>query len=126
MKPLRRNQQPFYYAKQVESEPLEDASGLNGQYGVMYGVPVKSWGNMAPTVGEKNTHQFGETLDYDHVLMPESGCEIDDYSVVWWGCDDIPRRNPDGSFSPPWTHEVKKVARSLNHETVALRQVNIR
>ena len=126
MQPLRRNQKTFYYAMRDSASPLYDYGGVNGQYGVLYGEPVKSCRNFAPAAGEKNTRQFGETLDYDEVLLPAPDCEADEYSVVWCGCDEPPVRNADGSFTPPWTHEVERVAGSLNNRLIALRRVDVR
>ena len=125
MMPLRRNQRSFWYASPTAVNPLEDSEGLNGQFGVRYGSPQEGKGNISPATGEKTTRQFGETLDYDEVLIPAPGCTLTEQSVLWVGCDQ-PRMNADGSFTPPWTHEVKCVAGSLNSTQVALRQVNVR
>lgn len=125
MQPLRRNQQPFYYANRVDSPPLSDDGGVNGQFGVIYSAPVEGSGNFAPATGEKYTQQFGETLDYDEVLLPDLKCDIDEYSVLWRDCEK-PLMNPDGTFTPPWTHEVKRVAGSLNGTLVAIKRVHVR
>lgn len=125
MKPLKRNQQPFWYANPIRVDALTDHIGPTGQFGVIYGEPQEGWGNFAPASGEKSERQFGVTLDYDIVLLPDPSCCICEQTVIWRDTPP-PISSDDGSFSPPWTHEVRGMAESLNGLLVALRRVHVR
>lgn len=126
MQPMRRNQRPYWYANLISVEPQEGEYGPTGQINTQYGAPVRGKGNIAPATGEKLTQQFGEVLDYDTVLLPRAGDMISETTVLWVDCVEKPIPNEDGSFTPPWTHEVKRVAGSLNNTLVALKQVTVR
>ena len=126
MQPMRRNQRPYWYANLVSVESQEGEYGPTGQVNTLYGTPVRGKGNITPATGEKLTQQFGEVLDYDTVLLPGTDDVISETTVLWLDCDEEPIPTEDGSFTPPWTHEVKRVAGSLNNTLVALKRVTVR
>ena len=134
MRCLNRNKTSFYYALYDTKDAILDEYGNeSGEYTVKYHKPEKAKANISAAMGETNTRQFGEDEAYDKVIVIENpDTPIDEHSVLW--IDTLPQltedgelaRNEDGEVITPWDYEVKKVARSLNSVSYAVRKVNIR
>lgn len=134
MRCMRRNKTSFFYALYEGKEVLKDEYGNeSGEYTVKYTAPLELKANISAAVGETNTRQFGEGEQYDKVIVMDTpDAPIDEHSVLW--IDTIPQLtesgelacNEDGEVITPWDYEVKKVARSLNSVSYAVRKVDIR
>ena len=134
MRCLNRNKTSFYYALYDTKDAILDEYGNeSGEYTVKYHKPEKVKANISAAMGETNTRQFGEDEAYDKVIVIENpDTPIDEHSVLW--IDTLPQltedgelaRNEDGEVITPWDYEVKKVARSLNSVSYAVRKVNVR
>lgn len=133
MKTLIRNKIEFYYALFERKVPKIDEYGNNtGEYEVQWQKPLKYLANISAAKGETSTMQFGESENYDRVIvMDNNSPNIDEYTVLW--VDTIPKLdsngllllNEDSSVVTPHDHIVKKVARSINSVSVAISKVNV-
>lgn len=134
MRCLHRNKVRFFYALYDKKEGIIDEYGnMTGEYAVTHGNPVEFYGNISAARGEMATCQFGENEAYDRILVLDNASpKIDEYTVLW--IDTIPklnkdgtlRKNSDGEVDTPYDYIVKKVARSLNSVSIAIRKVNVR
>lgn len=134
MRCLLRNKVRFFYALYDKKEEIIDEYGnMTGEYAVTHGNPVECYGNISAARGEMATCQFGENEAYDKILVLDNASpKIDEYTVLW--IDTIPKLNKDGTLrknsvgevDTPYDYIVKKVARSLNSVSIAIRKVNVR
>ena len=134
MKTLIRNKSKFYYALFESKIPKVDEYGNNtGEYEVRWGKPLEYSANISAAKGETSTRQFGESENYDRVIvMDNDSPNIDEYTVLW--VDTIPKldwdgslllNEDDGTIVTPYDHVVKKVARSINSVSVAISKVDV-
>lgn len=126
MRTLARNQVRIYYANFRKKIPLMDEYGnLNGEYEIVYDIPVEVNANVSAAKGESVTRQFGEDEAYDRVIvMDDPKVQIDTSSVLW--IDTLPEIKSDGSTDTPYDYIVKHVAPSLNSISIAVSKVNVR
>ena len=145
MKTLVRNKQKFYYALYVGSEPITDEYGNEtGEPIVEYSEPVEMWANISPTTGLSQTEQFGNLDSYDKVIVTDDlNCPIDEHSVLFLeiepetttaatheviesntvlGNDEIVQKTEE---VPKYDYIVKRVAKSLNSISIAIRKVDV-
>ena len=120
MRSLIRNQVPFYYAPYIGKDEMRDEYGnLSGEYEIIYGEPVKMYGNISAAQGETQTRQFGESETYDKVIVLDNPKTlINEYSILWVDTSPV-------SPETPQDYVVKKVARSLNGVSIAISKVNV-
>lgn len=125
MRTLRRNGQTFYYARFIKRESMRDENGnLTGESSIVYGKPIKSVGNISAAKGTTHTREFGESLDYDKVIVISGiNSAIDEFSVLW--IDTAPMLTEDGTTNTPWDFVVKKIAKSLNYTAIAVSKVSV-
>lgn len=133
MKCMQRNKSSFFYALYEGKEEIEDDYGnATGEYAVKYGNPTHYSANISAAKGETSTRQFGESEDYDKIIVFDNEAPlIDEYSVLW--VDTKPSLNEDGSLVKddngntvtPYDYIVKKVAKSLNVVSIAISKVNV-
>lgn len=125
MRGMVRNKQKFYYASYVgENEIIDEYGNATGEYAVSYGNPIKTAGNISAAQGEMQSRQFGESESYDKVIvLDDRNATIDEHSILW--VDTLPHLNEDGTTDTPYDYTVKKVARSLNGVSIAIRKVRV-
>ena len=131
MRCLTRNRVPFYYALYEGRTELKDEYGnATGQYEVHYSTPRKVFGNISAARGETVRRQFGESENYDKVLLiGDVRTPIDEYSVLWVDRHPILTDdgnlalNADGTPIAPNDYAVKKVARGLTCVSIAISKV---
>ena len=118
MSTLERNKQTIYYALYEGKEPLTDEYGNpTGEYEVLYSEPVLLKINVSAARGEYSTRQFGETENYDKVLVTDDiNIPITETSLLWID---------DTDTSKPHDYIVKKVAKSLNSVAIAVSKVSV-
>ena len=121
MRCMVRNKTEFYYASyKGETEILDDYGNATGEYKVSYSNPIKCFGNISAAQGEMQSRQFGESESYDKVIvLDDRNAPIDEHSILW--VDTLPKSNE----STPHDYTVKKVARSLNGVSIAIRKVRV-
>lgn len=125
MRCMVRNKSKFYYASYIgETEIIDEYGNHTGEYEVSYGNPIKIEGNVSAAQGEMQSRQFGESESYDKVIaLDDKNTLIDEYAILW--VDTLPSLNEDGSTDTPHDYVVKKVARSLNGVSIAIRKVRV-
>ena len=123
MKTLIRNKRPFYYCLFSDTVTIEDEYGNEtGEPRVVYGEPVKMLANISQATGQSNTEQFGNLENYDKVIVTDDlNCPIDESSVLF--IDKEPEYSLDGD--PMYDYTVRRVAKSLNSVSIAVRKVNV-
>lgn len=124
MRCLVRNRVKFYYASYVgETELVDEYGNATGEYAVSYSNPIALLGNISAAQGEMQSRQFGESESYDKVVVLDDRAPLDEHSILW--VDTLPVLNEDGTTDTPHDYIVKKVAKSLNGVSVAIRKVNV-
>ena len=126
MRCMVRNQSKFYYALYIGSTEIKDEYGNGtGEYEVSHSHPVIAYGNVSSARGETQVRQFGESESYDKVIVLDNpNAPINEYSILW--VDTLPHLNDDGTPNTPHDYIVKKVAKSLNSVSLAIRKVQVR
>lgn len=130
---MSRNKSRFFYALYVSKEGATDEYGnLTGGVSITYDKPHEHRANISAAKGETQTRQFGESENYDKVIVMDGDAPpIDEYSILW--IDTVPQLdekgelavNDDGEVLTPHDYIVKKVARSLNSVSIAISKVNV-
>lgn len=109
---------------------------------MLYSDAVKMRANISQATGQSNTEQFGNLENYDKVIVFEDlNCPIDENSVLFidkepeYG-DPIIIGYEDSQtvlgepvpiiYKPPlYDYTVRRVAKSINSVSVAVRKVNV-
>lgn len=130
---MSRNKSRFFYALYMSKEQgTDDWGNPTGGVDITYGDPQECRANVSAAKGETQTRQFGESENYDKVIVMEgSSPPIDEYSILW--IDRVPQLdengalalNDEGEVITPHDYIVKKVARSLNSVSIAISKVNV-
>ncbi len=118
MRTLERNKQTVYYANLLRATPIVDEYGNEtGQVRTQYTKPVELKISVSAARGETYLRQFGESLEYDRVLISSDlDLPITESSVLWIDQLDLTK---------PHDYVVKKVARSLNSVSYAVSRVSV-
>ena len=133
---LYRNKQPFWYALYDHTATEFDEYGNETNPHTVYTNPVKAYGNISAAMGEVDARQFGDTDNYDKVIvLGDSATPIDEYAVLWldkepevnlWGELIV---NANGDYVTPWDYIVRKVGRGLPNfgsAVIAVSKVNVK
>lgn len=132
MRTMHINKQKFWYALYDSKTAMTDEYGNTGEYQITYADPCEYSANISAAKGETMARQFGESLQYDKIIvMDRNAPAIDEYSVLW--IDTVPEldlyghlvTNEDGSVVTPYDYIVKKVAKSLNSISLAISKVTV-
>ena len=125
MRGLVRNKVDFYYAPyETKVEITDEYGNKTGEYELIYGKPVLCRGNISIGQGETQSRQFGDSVVYDKViLLCDTTIPIDEYSLLW--IDTLPDIGADGLPNTPHDYIVKKVAKSLNVLSIAIKKVTV-
>ena len=118
LRTLERNKQVIYYALFDGKEPVIDEYGnQTGEYEILYTPPTLLKINVSAARGEYSTRQFGDTENYDKVLMTDDlNVPITETSILWIDTLDTTK---------PHDYIVKKVAKSLNSVSIAVSKVSV-
>lgn len=118
LRTLERNKQVIYYALFDGKEPVIDEYGnQTGEYEILYTPPTLLKINVSAARGEYSTRQFGDTENYDKVLMTDDlSVPITETSILWIDSLDTLK---------PHDYIVKKVAKSLNSVSIAVSKVSV-
>lgn len=118
MMDLEANKSRIYYALYQGQVPVYDDEGNNtGAKRTGYSVPVPARLRVCPNKGEANAEPFGQSLDYDSIMITTEDLPIDEHSLVW--VRKVPALEEDGfypideasgEYITGHTHVVKMVA----------------
>jgi len=125
MRCLERNKQTFWYALYTGREEIQDEYGnATGQYKLTYDNPVSFRASVSAARGESETLQFGENVTYDKtIVLDETSPTLDEFTILW--IDTTPELDDSGATTTPHDYIVKKVAKGLNHITLAISKVTV-
>lgn len=117
MRTLKRNERGFWYA--LFDHVVNDG---DEPYNV-YRKPVYMTANVSAATGETQTAMFGNSQDYDRVIVTDDlNCQIDENAVLW--IDKFPEYDGDG-YPTAWDYIVKKVADPLDSFSIAVKKVDV-
>lgn len=118
MRTLERNKRLIYYALYEGDELIFDEYGNDtGASRLIYSEPLPYRLNVSAARGESSTRQFGDTENYDKVLVTtDMDIPITETSLLWIDSLDTTK---------PHDYIVKKVAKGLNSISFAVTKVNI-
>ena len=121
MRTLDYNKKTFYYCLFSEKEKIYDADGnFTGDYSSGYSEAVSAKGNISAASGSADIEQFGTGIEYDKVIVLQgTSWEIDEHTVLF--IDVEPSYDEDDV--PKFNYTVSRVAKSLNHTTLAIKRV---
>jgi hypothetical protein len=125
MRGMVRNKSKFYYASYIgKTEIIDEYGNATGEYAVSHGKPTECFGNVSAAQGEVQSRQFGESESYDKVIvLDDRNTPIDEYAILW--VDTLPKLNEDGTTDTPPDYTIRKVARSLNGVSIAIKKVKV-
>ena len=117
-----RNDSKFYYCLYADEETLTDENGNETGTRLVYEQPVEMFANISPATGLAQTEQFGNLENYDKVIVThDMECPIDENSVLFID------KEPEYSLTddPIYDYIVRRVAKSLNTISIAVRKVKV-
>ncbi len=120
MKCLERNKVPFHYCLFREVVDILDDDGNIAGNKATYDAPVRVKANVSAAQGEAQIEQFGNSVEYDKVILSDDlSLPIDESTVLF--VDIPPTFDADGN--PQFDYVVRKIAKSLNTLAVAISKV---
>ena len=138
MRTLSRNKTHFYYCLfSGYTEIVDEYGNATGERIPSYASPVMTYANISPATGQSNTEQFGNLENYDKVIVTDDvNCPIDENSVLF--IDKEPAYSEVETYDttttphtktivsvPAYNYIVKRVAKSLNSISIAVRKVDV-
>lgn len=123
MKLLKRNLSTIHYCLYERSEPILDNDGNEtGEDKITYSEPVEFECSVSAATGYSATEMFGNLENYDKTLITDDmECPIDEHSVLF--VDKEPEFDTDGR--PLYDYIVRRVAKSINNISFAIRKVDV-
>lgn len=117
MRSLNRNEQTIFYAlyRGLTENTIGDL--YTGEMVADYTFPVAIRASVSAARGTADLDLFGVNISYSKtVIVDDISCPIDEHSILWIG------RNL--AHNAEHNYEVVAVAKSLNHITYAVKEVN--
>ena len=120
---LKRNKKPFWYCRFAGKTDLTDEYGnITGEKLVTYQPAVRMEANISQATGQSNIEQFGNLENYDKVIVTDDlSCPIDENTVLF--IDKAPEYSVAGV--PLYDYVVRRVAKSLNSISIAVRKLSV-
>ena len=135
MRCLRRNTRTFWYCLYDGSVDQYDAYGnLMPEPDIRYHDAVQMRANVSAATGQAQTEMFGDLDSYDRVIVTDDlNCPIDEHTVLFLDKEpeypELPPEEPEepeyDTAHPIYDYIVKRVAKSLNSVSIAVRKVNV-
>ena len=147
MRDLKRNQTEFWYCLLIPNtqEAVVDENGNEtGELIPSYEEAVSMKANVSPATGQNQVEQFGNLDSYDKVIVTcDMSCPIDENTVLF--IDKLPEYTEVQTHEivegqalyaddevvektyelPKYNYIVKRVAKSLNGISIAVRKVDV-
>lgn len=147
MRDLKRNQTEFWYCLLIPNtqEAIVDEYGNEtGELIPSYRKAVQMRANISPATGQNQVEQFGNLDSYDKVIVTcDMSCPIDENTVLFidkrpeytevqtheivegqalYADDEVVEKTYE---LPKYNYIVKRVAKSLNGISIAVRKVDV-
>ena len=122
MRSLTRNKSTIYYAMYMGDVENIDRNGLyTGETVPTYGDPVELKASVSAARGMADVDLFGINVSYTKtVIVDDINCPINEHSRLWIGRTPTDENGGDVAHN----YEVVQVAKSLNHITYAVQEVD--
>lgn len=122
MRCLNRNKSVIYYALYKGEEEAVDSNSLyTGVIIPTYENPVEIRAVVSAARGTTDIDLFGVNTPYTKsVIVDDTKCPIDEHSRLWVNCSPT----DENGIDVPHNYEVVQVAKSFNHITYAIREVD--
>lgn len=116
MRNLSRNKTSIYYALYDSKSEVQDEDGLyTGDIAPSYTTPTEIKASVSAARGTSDIDLFGVNISYTKtVIVDDMSCPIDEHSILWIGI----------GTDEPHNYEVVQVAKSLNHISYAVQEVD--
>lgn len=85
MRLLKRDTVSFRYYPYVGERETMDAGRHTGEMKPRYGVPFEYHGNLSSPSGFAQANLFGLNTPYTHVLLTETGVDIQEHGLIQCG-----------------------------------------
>ena len=123
MRTLDYNKRTFYYCLRKKREKIYDSDGnFTGDYTPEYVEAQAARGNISAATGSTDTEQFGIGIEYDKTIVLEGlDWDIKEDTVLF--VDVEPTYDDKDHTLPKYNYIVTRVAKSLNHTTLAIKRV---
>lgn len=123
MRTLDYNKQKFYYCIYSANTKIYDDDGnFTGDRASGYSEAVLAKGNISAAAGSADIEQFGTGIEYDKVIVLQgTSWAIDEHTVLFVGIE--PSYSDEQHTKPLYNYIVTRVAKSLNHITLAIKRV---
>ena len=125
----------FWYCLYDGSEDQYDEYGnLISEQDIRYKAAVQTEANVSAATGQAQTEMFGNLDSYDRVIVTDDlNCPIDEQTVLFLDKEpeypELPSEEPEepeyDTAHPIYDYIVKRVAKSLNSVSIAVRKVNV-
>lgn len=125
MRCLQKVQSDIWYANYTGSTPVVDDGGYDtGEKQLAYSDPVRIKAHASSARGMTDVDQFGDNVDYDRVILTDDqDIPITEETVMW--VDTLPVLDNQGHTQTPWDYVVRRIARSRNYATIAIKKVKV-
>ena len=148
MRDLKRNQTEFWYCLLIpntQEAVVDEYGNETGEMIPSYEEAVPMRANISPATGQNQVEQFGNLDSYDKVIVTcDMSCPIDENTVLFvdkepeytevqtheivegealYADDEIVEKTYE---LPKYNYIVKRVAKSLNSISIAIRKVEVR
>ena len=122
MRTVQRNKRELWYSLYNGETELTDSNGdYTGETEITYSAPVMIRANVSPATGQSSIEMFGNFTDYDRVLVTDDvDIPINENSVVFLESSPVITGNKISNYD----YEVRRVARSFNSVSIAIKQVS--
>lgn len=124
MRTLDYNKKTFYYCLFDAKTKIYDEDGnFTGEYTSGYSEAVAVKGNISAASGSADMEQFGTDISYDKVIVLQgTDWNIDEHTVLFVDVEPS-YEDEDHHTGPQYNYVVTRVAKSLNHTTLAIKRV---
>ena len=114
---------------------VDEYGNETGERILNYAPPVRMMANISPATGQAQTEQFGNLESYDKVIVTDDvNCPIDEHTVLFLEVEpvysSVTTHEQEGTkwvektyLVPKYDYIVKRVAKSLNSVSIAVRKV---
>lgn len=145
MRCLKRNQKPLWYCTYRGKSELIDGNGnRTGEKVSLYEEPVKMFANISHATGQSSAEIFGNLENYDKVIVTDDmDCPITESTVLF--IDKLPKTTEVATNEiveakallgddeiveklytvPEYDYIVRRVSKSLNSVSIAVRKVTV-
>lgn len=124
MRLLARNCRTIYYCLYAgKTMPTDTNGNYTSEYTISYSSAVPMEANVSPATGRAAVEMFGNLEGYDKVILTDDvDCPIDENTVLF--VDKAPEYD-SVSGAPIYDYIVRRVAKSLNSVSIAVRKVAV-